>query len=60
MIDKAALDELLETTGGDPSFLAELIDHGLIDALVPRKEMKQRLVEYLDYLTAREPRRAAA
>jgi len=28
-----------------------LLDHGLIDAIVPRKEMKQRLVEYLDYLT---------
>jgi acetyl-CoA carboxylase carboxyl transferase subunit beta len=28
-----------------------LLDHGLIDAIVPRKEMKQRLIEYLDYLT---------
>jgi acetyl-CoA carboxylase carboxyl transferase subunit beta len=27
-----------------------LLDHGLIDAIVPRKEMKARLVEYLDYL----------
>ena len=27
-----------------------LLDHGLIDAIVPRKEMKSRLVEYLDYL----------
>jgi len=30
-----------------------LLDHGLIDAIVPRKEMKGRLGEYLDYLTAR-------
>ena len=28
-----------------------LLDHGLIDAIVPRKEMKPRLVEYLAYLT---------
>jgi acetyl-CoA carboxylase carboxyl transferase subunit beta len=27
-----------------------LLDHGLIDAIVPRKEMKQRLIEYLSYL----------
>ena len=27
-----------------------LLDHGLIDSIVPRKEMKQRLIEYLDYL----------
>jgi acetyl-CoA carboxylase carboxyl transferase subunit beta len=31
-----------------------LLDHGLIDAIVPRKEMKGRLGEYLDYLTARQ------
>ncbi len=31
-----------------------LLDHGLIDAIVPRKEMKGRLDEYLDYLTARQ------
>ncbi|MBC8095295.1 MAG: acetyl-CoA carboxylase carboxyltransferase subunit beta [Akkermansiaceae bacterium] len=29
-----------------------LLDHGLIDAIVPRKEMKERLTEYLDYLMA--------
>ena len=29
-----------------------LLDHGLIDAIVPRKEMKQRLTEYLGYLNA--------
>jgi acetyl-CoA carboxylase carboxyl transferase subunit beta len=28
-----------------------LLDHGLIDAIVPRKEMKQRLIDYLDYLS---------
>jgi acetyl-CoA carboxylase carboxyl transferase subunit beta len=28
-----------------------LLDHGLIDAIVPRKEMKARLIEYLDYMT---------
>ena len=26
-----------------------LLDHGLIDAIVPRKEMKAQLVKYLDY-----------
>ena len=31
-----------------------LLDHGLIDAIVPRKEMKERLVEYLDFLTVRQ------
>lgn len=31
-----------------------LTDHGLIDAIVPRKEMKTRLIEYLDYLTVRQ------
>jgi acetyl-CoA carboxylase carboxyl transferase subunit beta len=31
-----------------------LLDHGLIDAIVPRKEMKTRLIEYLDYLTGRQ------
>jgi acetyl-CoA carboxylase carboxyl transferase subunit beta len=28
-----------------------LLDHGLIDAIVPRKEMKPRLIEYLSYLS---------
>src|SRR5204863_2030133 len=28
-----------------------LLDHGLIDAIVPRREMKARLVEVLDFLT---------
>jgi len=29
-----------------------LLDHGLIDAIVPRREMKQQLIEYLNFLTA--------
>jgi acetyl-CoA carboxylase carboxyl transferase subunit beta len=29
-----------------------LLDHGLIDAIVPRKEFKARLIEYLGFLTA--------
>ena len=29
-----------------------LLDHGLIDSIVPRKEMKDRLVNYLDFLAA--------
>src|SRR5437667_12776417 len=28
-----------------------LLDHGLIDAIVARKELKQRLAYYLDFLT---------
>jgi len=31
-----------------------LLDHGLIDAIVPRQEMKQRFVEYLDFLNGRQ------
>jgi acetyl-CoA carboxylase carboxyl transferase subunit beta len=37
-----------------------LLDHGLIDAIVPRKEMKQRLAEYLDFLTPAQKPAAAA
>jgi acetyl-CoA carboxylase carboxyl transferase subunit beta len=29
-----------------------LLEHGLIDAIVPRKEMKDRLLYYLEYLSA--------
>ena len=32
-VDRAALDNLLETTGGDPAFLAELIETYLTDSL---------------------------
>jgi acetyl-CoA carboxylase carboxyl transferase subunit beta len=31
-----------------------LLDHGLIDAIISRKEMKGRLIEYLNYLTANQ------
>jgi acetyl-CoA carboxylase carboxyl transferase subunit beta len=38
-----------------------LLEHGLIDAIVPRMEMKSRLCHYLDYLMdGREERAAAA
>jgi len=37
-----------------------LLDHGLIDAIVPRKEMKERLGEYLDFLTGGRRRQAAS
>lgn len=30
-----------------------LLEHGLIDAIIHRKEMKQRLIYYLEFLTAR-------
>jgi acetyl-CoA carboxylase carboxyl transferase subunit beta len=32
-----------------------LLDRGLIDAIIPRKEMKQRLIDYLGYLTPAHP-----
>jgi len=35
-----------------------LLDHGLIDAIVSRKEMKEKLMTYLDFMT--ENRRGAA
>jgi acetyl-CoA carboxylase carboxyl transferase subunit beta len=28
-----------------------LLDHGLIDAIIPRKEMKQQLIDYLGFMT---------
>jgi acetyl-CoA carboxylase carboxyl transferase subunit beta len=37
-----------------------LLDHGLIDAIVSRKEMKQQLIEYLNFLTARQKVAAAS
>ncbi len=37
-----------------------LLDHGLIDAIVPRKEMKQRFIEYLDFLNSRQKIATAA
>lgn len=37
-----------------------LLDHGLIDAIVPRKEIKDRLGYYLDFLTCGTAETAAA
>ena len=37
-----------------------LLDHGLIDAIVSRKEMKQQLLTYLDFLTASKNTSASA
>jgi acetyl-CoA carboxylase carboxyl transferase subunit beta len=37
-----------------------LLDHGLIDAIVPRKEMKLKLIEYLNYLNSGHKAPAAA
>ena len=37
-----------------------LLDHGLIDAIVPRKDLKAGLIEYLNYLTCATKTPAAA
>jgi len=37
-----------------------LLDRGLVDAIVPRKEMKKQLIEYLDFMTVRSKKTAAA
>jgi len=36
-----------------------LLDHGLIDAIISRKEMKKQLLEYLDFVTTSLKRKAA-
>jgi len=36
-----------------------LLDHGLIDAIVSRKDLKQRLTYYLEFLTERQRAPAA-
>ncbi len=36
-----------------------LLDHGLLDAIVPRPQMKQQLIDYLDFLTAGRKENAA-
>jgi acetyl-CoA carboxylase carboxyl transferase subunit beta len=55
MIGFAGPRVIKDTTQADlpPGFqTAEfLLDHGLIDAIVPRKEMKPRLIEYLNFMT---------
>ncbi len=56
MIGFAGPRVIKDTTHADlpPGFqTAEfLLDHGLIDATVPRKEMKEQLLRYLDYFAA--------
>jgi acetyl-CoA carboxylase carboxyl transferase subunit beta len=56
MIGFAGPRVIKDTTHADlpPGFqTAEfLLDHGLIDAIVPRKEAKEQLVVYLDYLAS--------
>jgi acetyl-CoA carboxylase carboxyl transferase subunit beta len=56
MIGFAGPRVIKDTTQADlpPGFqTAEfLLEHGLIDAIVPRAEMKNRLCYYLDFLTA--------
>jgi acetyl-CoA carboxylase carboxyl transferase subunit beta len=37
-----------------------LLEHGLIDAIVPRREMKAHLIEYLNFLTVRLKAAAAS
>jgi acetyl-CoA carboxylase carboxyl transferase subunit beta len=37
-----------------------LLDHGLVDAIVPRTEMKAQLIEYLQFLSVRKKAAAAA
>ena len=41
VMGRAALDALLETTGGDPAFLAELIDTYLSDAVEQLAAMRE-------------------
>ena len=63
MIGFAGPRVIKDTTQADlpPGFqTAEfLVDHGLIDAIVPRKEMKERLAYYLEFLTERIKKAAA-
>ena len=43
VIDRTALEALLETTGGDPGFLAELVDTYLSDAVEQLAAMRQAI-----------------
>jgi acetyl-CoA carboxylase carboxyl transferase subunit beta len=58
MIGFAGPRVIKDTTHADlpPGFqTAEfLLEHGLIDAIIPRKEAKEQLVNYLDYLDGKE------
>ena len=64
MIGFAGPRVIKDTTQADlpPGFqTAEfLLDHGLIDAIIPRKEMKAQLSSYLDYLMEGKRSEAAA
>ncbi len=64
MIGFAGPRVIKDTTQADlpPGFqTAEfLLDHGLIDAIVPRKEMKPRLIEYLAFLSIDSRRKTAS
>ena len=55
MIGFAGARVIKDTTQAElpPGFQTSefLLDHGLIDAIVPRKEMKKQLIEYLDFMT---------
>lgn len=55
VIDQAALDNLLETTGSDPVFLTDLIDIYLTDSVALLATMKQAVSS----ANAAELRRAA-
>jgi acetyl-CoA carboxylase carboxyl transferase subunit beta len=63
MIGFAGPRVIKETTQSDlpPGFqTAEfLVEHGLIDAIVPRREMKDRLAYYIDYMTVGQKQIAA-
>ena len=37
-----------------------LLEHGLIDAIVPRKEMKEQLMQYLDFMNGENAQQAKA
>lgn len=65
MIGFAGPRVIKDTTQADlpPGFQTTefLLDHGLIDAIVPRPQLKEKLISYLDYLTAsRKPKAAKA
>ena len=64
MIGFAGARVIKDTTQAElpPGFQTSefLLDRGLIDAIVPRKEMKDRLAYYLDFMMSGKNRRAAA
>jgi acetyl-CoA carboxylase carboxyl transferase subunit beta len=64
MIGFAGARVIKDTTQAElpPGFQTSefLLDHGLIDAIVPRKEMKKQLIEYLDFVTTGLKRTSAS